>query len=293
MIGLHFSYKPTEKEWYFSRMLTHWNLTYNLPIPLAEPIAGYNRWTKLIFLTSGIGVWNGTSSIQQRLWNIQDPSSDDFVQRAYRETRGYKVESYTNVDSYVFFTDNHTLYEFAMTSNPGIHAEIYLSTSHYADRPCITTDQRYLFLTGGFVNDEVVGTVSMYDYMNNQWLSYSIPNMLTPRIGHNCISSNGWLYVFGGFVDKDLNITTDTVEKLYIPEITDGGLPHWRYVQNRLSEAIAYMRVAEVNQNIYVIGGYSPQNDSSVSTVNILDIETDEITEGEDLPIPTNRRCQF
>ena len=72
-----------------------------------------------------------------------------FKQQKYSEPQAFTAESYTNKDEYIYFVNNVTLYEFAMTSNPKFNVESRLSGVHYADRSSITTNQIYIYVTGG------------------------------------------------------------------------------------------------------------------------------------------------
>ena len=292
-------------------MLTSWNVSRNLPTTLAESIAGYNALDEtmwivgvlcyvvksiiiilLFFLLTYINItggWNGTTIIDT-LWKY-DLSTHEFEEQSYTDKQSFTAESYTSKDVYIYFTNHYKLYEFSMTSNAKFHEETDLSPGHYADRPSITTDQVYLYLTGGIENstNEISNKLSIYDTNYNRWLPLNTPSMIYARIGHNCIARNNYLYIFGGYINNQQTLTTNTIEKLYIGNVDNIDQQNWTLLNDTLDNAIAFMRIAEINGLIYIIGGYSEETNSSVNTVNILDPMNDKVISGVSLTVETNR----
>ena len=259
-------------------MITTWNISHNLPTTLAESIAGYNKLSKTMWIVGG---WNGSSKMDT-LWRY-NTSTHQFKQENYKDKQKFTAESYTSKGEYIYFTDNYKLYQFAMTSNPNFQIENNLSINHNVDRPSITTDQVYLYLTGGIdkQTDKVVNTLSIYDITHNNWINLIYPSMNYPRLGHNCIARNNYLYVFGGYINDQ--------QKLYIGDVDGIPQQNWTLLNHTLDNAIAFMRIAEVNGLIYIIGGYSEDMNSSVNTVNILDPTNDKVIAGVSLTVETNR----
>eukprot|EP01084_Bolivina_argentea_P009497 17737_1 len=268
-------------------IITTWNKSTNFPATLSESISGYNRHDNEIYILGG---YNGTHKTNS-LFTF-NTNTKEFTYREYSNKITISAFSYTWVRDSMFFTDNFSLYELLMVYNfnyePRLEPQGNLPLTHYADTPSITTDQtKYLFITGGIVNGSIVNTLSIYDKDIDTWISTETPNMKYSRLGHNCISRNNYLYVFGGYINA--THMTNTIEKLYIGDIDNIDLESWYELNNTLINNIAYMRIAEFNGLLYIIGGYSETLLSSVDTVSILDPNNDEIISGVNLSHPTNR----
>lgn len=134
-----------------------------------------------------------------------------------------------------------------------------------------------LFVVGGFVpapddSADVTDRVVVFDPDDSSW-RYAEP-LPEPRHHAAAVSTNGNLYVVGGFADSDFG-AVDTV---------------WRYDGDEWTEraplpaARGALAAAAVDGRICAVGGV---RDELLSTVTVYDPERDQWTERE--PMPTAR----
>merc|ERR1711955_91232 len=99
-----------------------------------------------------------------------------------------------------------------------------------------------------------------------------LPHNLTyPRAGHACVEWDGQIYVIGGFqhnVDEDTLHIFPTVE-VYNPSTPDLGWFPGPELPYGLVGAIAVVH----KDNLYLVGGQSPDNNTAVFKLNKDDDE--------------------
>ena len=125
------------------------------------------------------------------------------------------------------------------------HTMIY---NHHSQ--CLTSSDNRLFISGGYVDPNILPTTQIFDISLQQWLK-NIPSMQTARWKHGCIydPTNNELWAVGGS-DIAGALISKSVEKLSLDDPQS-----WTY-SNNLAQNV-YMMVVTIYQNyILVIGGY-------------------------------------
>eukprot|EP01084_Bolivina_argentea_P065220 118897_1 len=270
--------------------LKSWHVHEGMTKALSNQIAGYDNITKKIWIFGGHNKSYYDGGLVHTYYEF-DITSNRFI-----EYHNNSIVS--SAGSHLYVTINDTIYTyyanhiqfFNMTSQQFINnTNSYLNITKYISNPCMATDgNRYLMIIGGVDMNasKVFNTFYIYDLFEGKYLPNG-PSTIRSRSSPACIvGSDNFLYVFGGIINFPGNLATDTIERINITNITNiYGNIQWTELSSTLTETNSQMRVIEHNGYIYIIGGDS---NGETSTVDVFNISTLNITVGISLPQPAN-----
>ena len=127
---------------------------------------------------------------------------------------------------------------------------------------------------------KLLNTIETFDPVTEQWKTSDVM-LQNARSGHQAVAHKHFIYIFGGYTYtnswKELEVT-DTIEKYNLltgqNELLDVKL---RVVRSNFA-------VGKVNSDFYILGGESKYL-RSTDTVEIFNLETEEIRRGKNLPV--------
>eukprot|EP01083_Nonionella_stella_P077214 210727_1 len=170
-------------------------------------------WTGRHYQLSGRGYIDKqvqTYNIRTDTWNARPWISQPL------ETHG----SFTSIDNMVYFTaldSNIAVFSsFNIDTQELLHPHPTISLLYPALAPCITTDNRYIYIIGGFVlsTSSYVAYFQIYDTLNDHWFEGLPLNI--PRTKVDCEYHDGYIYIFGGQIALGPAVFTDSIEMVYV-----------------------------------------------------------------------------
>ena len=129
----------------------------------------------------------------------------------------------------------------------------------------MVASDEHLYVIGGRVDDKCSSSVERIGNLRDDW--EEIQSMQMPRRWFAAAFCFGFLYVMGGQVNIEENVTTRTVEKYDFDE------KKWIYVSSMITERRAHAACV-MNGLIYVIGGLNASN-KVVNSIDCFNPKTD------------------
>eukprot|EP01084_Bolivina_argentea_P230803 389374_1 len=155
-------------------------------------------------------------------------------------------------------------------------------TATFPRQPCLASHQsRYLIIVGGDNSNK--GDIGLgkqfqiYDIETNMWFN-NLPSLSTGRGLFCCEVSNDYLYAIGGLT---VNSTTNTIEKIYLGDMSNIQNEQWSTLSATLTEAKDSHICSTVGNDIYIVGGEN--NNNYLSTVDKIDTITDAVVKDSDI----------
>eukprot|EP01084_Bolivina_argentea_P074439 135047_1 len=134
---------------------------------------------------------------------------------------------------------------------------IVLPSTSYSSWACLTNiADKYLIYLGGQGNDGFWSKETLiYDISAKSWVP-NVPDMNERRSHCPCQVHNNWLYAIGGRSFCCPNNWLNSVEKLYVGDISNIQNQQWILVTQTLSQAKSHSRSIVSDDSIYIIGGF-------------------------------------
>eukprot|EP01084_Bolivina_argentea_P027015 50209_1 len=244
----------------YAQNISQW-ISPNSTLFRSDRFMGSAHYNNSIFIIGGYDY-----GYQLTEYNITNKSFIDLgINKLTDESYG-RGQWYTQQNNTIFMIDpsqsTFSVYHMETRQFTSNWLSITFNTS-VTDRSCLTSSQRYIFITGGltsFPSGDYHTAVQIFNLASLQWITH-VPPMQLARGMHSCIvdEERNELYNIGGYGTPG---NTKTVEKISINNIQQA---QWTYLDDELTWAISYAPVVLYKNNIYVIGGY-------VGSVTQLDI---------------------
>eukprot|EP01083_Nonionella_stella_P306242 1071772_1 len=243
--------------------ITHYDSnTNNIWLLGGHYIAG-NDW----YITRYVQTYN----IKTDTWT-EHPLLADFVP-SY-------VGSYTSIGNMIYFIAYKAFTSYSIDTHELVHPHPS-SLINAVDEACVTNDERYIYVMGGW-SAGYAAHFQIYDTTNNNWFAGLDLNI--PRARSNCEYHNGYIYIFGGQIDGHGH--TDSIEMVHVgigdAVRSTGAFQAWTTLPAVLSSPmrdLSTVMCADVDTDvIYIFGGYdyaSPNTHTVDSNIQIFDT-TDE-----------------
>ena len=127
--------------------------------------------------------------------------------------------------------------------------------------------------------DKTLNTIEVLDETTEKWKLLET-NLIVPRSYHQAVVHKNSIYIIGGRDGN--NQQSDTIEKFIIRS------GRTKLLNVKLKLAKSSFAVAKHMNDLYIIGGWT--DNGSTHTVEIFDLDKEEIREGKKLPISN---CDF
>eukprot|EP01083_Nonionella_stella_P167532 563336_1 len=223
--------------------ITHYDSnTNNIWLLGGHYIAG-NDW----YITRYVQTYN----IKTDTWT-EHPLLADFVP-SY-------VGSYTSIGNMIYFIAYKAFTSYSIDTHELVHPHPS-SLINAVDEACVTNDERYIYVMGGW-SAGYAAHFQIYDTTNNNWFAGLDLNI--PRARSNCEYHNGYIYIFGGQIDPSY-VVTNSIEMVYVgvgdAVETTVSTQEWITLPAVLSSPLrdaSTVKCTDVDTDIiYIFGGYN------------------------------------
>eukprot|EP01083_Nonionella_stella_P175390 610615_1 len=237
--------------------VTSWTVYNTLPSGISGAMTAYNASSKIITILSPKQPYG-------RAFMEFDISSSTFAHKTYPFKQAIHKQVTNDFVSighmmYFVFVDTHwsALNAFNLHTQSFITLNWSLSTAAYTDTPCLTksNDNQYLFILGGAITNASsstpLDTFYVYDISDNKPKGQG-PKLPSAASKCGClVASDDHLYIIGGEPSHD-------IWSIYVGDVSDvtSHAVHWTSTNNKLSYAPHHPYITEINDLIYIIGGW-------------------------------------
>eukprot|EP01084_Bolivina_argentea_P052822 96993_1 len=246
-----------------------WNSIQPSPMETAycRLASGYDASTGSIWLLGGFQANNGWLSKVME-FNTKTGNFTEHPDMPINDTH-FRSQVYCQIRNSIWFIreqvfgvfnmQTQTLqypYKYNYTDTVTIPLTTYLSPSSSPNPPCLTSYKgRYLIIAGGDNGGgiEQGKQFQIYDIDTNEWID-SLPQLIVSRFAFCCEIVGDYLYAIGG--QNPVTANTNTIEMIYLKNISNIKNEQWMLIEDRLSQAKRGHRCSAIGNNIYIVGGY-------------------------------------
>jgi N-acetylneuraminic acid mutarotase len=112
------------------------------------------------------------------------------------------------------------------------------------------TDEKFIYVLGGYTNYESISSVELYDPTANTWID--LPEMEYPRHHHAAVRVQGQIYVLGGYDSATLSVLSSV-------EVYDINTGSWQEASENnaccLPEPLVHLSAASIDDRWIVVTG--------------------------------------
>jgi len=132
-----------------------------------------------------------------------------------------------------------------------------------------------IFCIGGY---RKLNSIEVFDATTEKWKTSSL-KLNIARSCHQAVAHKQFIYVLGGFIERGC---TDTIERI---DVSAGKV---ELLNVKLKHARSRFASCKKNKNLFIFGGVVKNGNSwtTTSTTEVLNLDTLEIKEGVEVPIP-------
>jgi len=129
-----------------------------------------------------------------------------------------------------------------------------------------------IFCIGGY---RKLNSIEVFDATTEKWKTSSL-KLNIARSCHQAVAHKQFIYVLGGFIERGC---TDTIERI---DVSAGKV---ELLNVKLKHGRCRFAASKMNKNLFIFGGWVGYG-STTSTTEVLNLDTLEIKEGVEVPIP-------
>ena len=237
-----------------------------LPRPMRRISLGYDHKTNTIWLIGGkflyrkslisfnLSIWNDTNAITDHGSDILPYEVMSFGQTYVQNEEIVYLADYQNKNILTFDVSTGDLN--TVNTNP--------SSYRLSQHGCLASTGDWIIYT----NEKKTYILNI---STQTWNLTGNPIMLNERNHHSCMIEPdiGYLYVIGG--DDSENHHLDSIEKIYINDMTNFNYYNFTRLADTLSSAKSSTRAVLYQTHIFIIGGMSDD-------IDVIDTTIDSVT---------------